>query len=208
MLAFRVTRPFSVMEAPIKMFSDKCSKLIIYEHTDSARPHIHGLMVDSQIGTDTMKNYIKKFLGKVEKTDWSFVTKDVNEKFIVYMSKGKLAPSYVKGFTDEQIEAHKNAWVTRPDIRKQMKLTYVVKETPAERKMRQEDMINEIIKRVQDSDDKSDQFIIGTIYRVVAVENKNMLSRYKVRDYYDSVFARIDNYTWLKRMVKMCEFKD
>lgn len=208
MLAFRITRPYNVLEAPMKLFADKCDKLIIYEHTDASRPHIHGLMVNPQIGTDTMKNYVRKYLKHVDKGDWSFVTKDVNEKFIVYMSKGKLAPSFVKGFTDDQVEAHKNDWVTNPVSKKQTKLTYIVKETTAERKMRQEDMIKEIVQRVSDSDDKSPEYIIGTIYRVVAVENCNMLSRYKVRDYYDSVFARIDNLSWLHQMKKMCEYKN
>lgn len=207
MLAFRITRPFHVLEAPVKLFAEKCEKLIVYEHTDASRPHVHGLMVNPQIGTDTMKNYVRKYLGKIEKTDWSFVTKDVNEKFIVYMSKGKLAPSFVKGFTDDQVEAYKNGWVNNPVLKRQTKLTYIVKETTEERKMRQEDMIKEIVRRVQESEDKSSEYIIGTIYRVVAVENRNMLSRYKVRDYYDSVYAKVDNLNWLRQMKKMCEYK-
>lgn len=210
MLAFRITRPFQVLEAPMKMYADNCDKLIVYEHVDASRPHIHGLMVNPKISTDTMKNYVRKFLGKIDKTDWSFVTKDVNEKFIVYMSKGKLAPSFVKGFTEDQIEAYRNDWVSNPTQKKQIKLTYVVKETPVERNMRQKDMVEEIVRRLKDSNDwnatRDPECVIHLIYRVVGVENKNMLSRYKVRDYYDTVMSQLDNKTWMKQMVQLCAY--
>lgn len=206
MIAFRITRPFQVLEASMKMYADNCEKLIVYEHVDASRPHIHGLIVDCKVGTDTLKNYVRKFLGKIDKTDWSFVTKDVNEKFIVYMSKGKLAPSFVKGFNEDQVEAYRNDWVSNP-LKKQTKLTYIVKETPAERKMRQEDMVNEIVKRYQESADKSPDFLIGTIYRVVSVENKNILGRYKVRDYYDTVVGRVNPTKWIDCMKKLCVYE-
>lgn len=204
MLAIRITRPFSALKSFFEKLDSFCNKLIVYEHTEAARPHVHGLIVDCKPTTDTLKNWIRDAVGKVDKSDWSFVSKNVNEQFITYMSKGKLAPSIAKGYTEEQVEAYTLAWENRPKQKVQARLTYVVKETPDERKMRQSDMVDEICRRCQE--DKSPQHIIQTIYRVVAVENRNVIGRYKVRDYYDVVMGRLEPRVWIADMVAMCAF--
>lgn len=208
MLAIRITKPFSSLKWFCEKIKEHSDKSIYYEHTESARPHVHGLIVNPTISTDTMKNWLRKHLGPIPKTDWSFVAKDVNEKFITYMSKGKLEPSYVFGFSDGEVNTYRGSWEDRPRKQMQTKLSYVVKETPDERRMRQEDMVKEIVRRVQLSEDKSTDFIIGTIYRVVSVENRTMLGRYKMRDYYDAVTAKVDYQGWLVNMRKIIAFRD
>lgn len=208
MLAIRITKPFSDLKWFCEKLNEYSDKSIYYEHTESARLHVHGLIVNPTVSTDTMKNWLRKHLGQIPKTDWSFVAKDVNEKFITYMSKGKLEPKYVSGFSDVQVSSYRDLWEDRPRKQVQTRLSYIVKETPEERKMRQEDMVKEIVRRVQLSEDQTTDFIIGTIYRVVSVENRTMLGRYKMRDYYDAVIAKTDYQGWLVNMKKIVSYKD
>lgn len=203
MLAIRITRPYSALTPFFDKLKDFSDKLIVYEHTESSRPHIHGLIVNCKPSTDTLKNWIKAVVGKVEKTDWSFVSKDVNEKFITYMSKGKLEPKTCVGFSEVQVSEYRDAWEDRR-THKQQRLTFVVKESQNERKARQTDMIAEIIKRVEQSEDQTAEFIIGTIYRVVAIDNRNVLGRFKLRDYYDTVLQQIRQEEWMHGMRKIC----
>lgn len=212
MLALRVTKSYAYLKPFFDRLVLKCDKLVAYQHDDASRVHVHALVVKSQISTDTMKNWIKSINKqvKIEKTDWSFVTKDVDEKFITYMSKGNLAPVCCHGFTDDQILAYKNAWVDKPRTDRKMKLSYVVKETPEQRKLRQEDMLKEIERRYNENELRyqSTRELIGLIYQVVAVENRNVLGRYKVRDYYDTIMAKVHKETWLNQMSILCAFKD
>lgn len=207
MLAFRVIRCYNDLKPFIEKLSNFCDRLIVYEHLEAARLHIHALVHNCKPTTDTLKNWIKAVVGKVLPSDWSFITENVNDKFPIYMSKGKLSPSFVKDYTEQQIEEFRLLWVDRPPLKRQSKLTFVVKETVAERKQRQEDMVKEIIKRVEVSEDQTPAFIIGTIHRVVCIENRNMLGRYKVRDYYDTVISHVHKQTWVMHMERLCLYK-
>lgn len=204
MLALRVTRSYAGLKSFFEKLSTNCDKLVAYQHDESSRVHVHALVVACKPSTDTLKNWIRTVVGPVEKTDWSFVTKNVNENFITYMSKGNLAPVCCYGFTNDQIEAYKAAWEHRPKSFKQTKLTYVVKETTEQRKMRQEDMIAEIVKRYSELKNPSSKDLIQLIYKVVSIENRNVLGRFKVRDYYDTIMARVANKDWLSAMDLLC----
>lgn len=203
MLALRVTRSYACLKPFFEKLSGYCDKLVAYQHDESSRVHVHALVVNCKPSTDTLKNWIRSCTGKVEKTDWSFVTKDVNDKFITYMSKGKLAPSCCYGFDNDQILAYQAAWEDRPKL-KQQRLTFVVKETTEQRKMRQEDMIAEIVKRYQSLDHPRPKELIQIIYKVVAIENRNVIGRYKIRDYYDTVMGRVEPSQWLDAMTQLC----
>lgn len=211
MLALRVTRSYQRLKPFFEKLSEKCDKLVAYQHDESSRVHVHALVVNCKPSTDTLKNWIREVVGKVDRSDWSFITQwegqPVNENFIIYMSKGVLAPNCCYGFTDDQIEVYRNAWVTRPKKIRQSRLTFVVKETTEQRKMRQEDMVKEIVKRYEEftPERKHDsKELIALIYQVVAVENKNVIGRYKVRDYYDTIMAKVHKEPWLSAMTRLC----
>lgn len=209
MLAIRVTRSFSDLRLFFEKLFEACEKLVVFEHVDASRIHIHALIVECRVSTDTLKNWIKQVVGPVNKTDWSFLEKDVNEQFITYMTKGVLEPVAVKGYAEEEIYVYRKAWVPRDKKKKQERITYVVKETVEQRKLRQEDMINEIVLRINKICETrnlvSTREVIQLIYQVVAIENKNMLGRYKLRDYYDTVTARTDPNSWVMAMENICK---
>lgn len=207
MLAFRVSRSFDELPSFITKLSESSTHLIVYEH-DATRVHIHGLVKDLKVSTDTLKNWIKHDCDttKFPKSDWSFITKDkqgnpVNDSFITYMSKGDLQPRYCKGFDSDVVEQYRLQW--KP-ITKQ-KVQYILKqENPHEAKKRQIDMIDEIVRRVESQKIVLTEDIIKVICDVVYKENRTIVGRYKIRDYYDMVVYCVRPQGYIELIKNLC----
>jgi len=109
--AIRLTYEYVQMASVVKRICDQADVVVVYEHDESERKHIHLYTEGLTATVQTIKNWIVKDLGcKVNKSDWSFKTaKDRN--FITYMSKGKLNPTKVKGISDVEIDTYRQRWV-------------------------------------------------------------------------------------------------
>jgi len=109
----RVTESYEALSGFIDKLALDCEKLVVYEH-NGTRKHIHFYAVNCRIKTDAIKTRIKKHLHVTvyDKSNWSFKSAD-DSGCITYMSKGTIEPSYVKGFTREEIIEHKDRWVER-----------------------------------------------------------------------------------------------
>jgi len=215
----RVRMTWFLIQSACELISTKVDKMIVYEHTPESNEenvHVHMYLTNTQVSTDTLKNYIRRFTKvSVKGNDfWSFKTeyipygstekKPIDTNCITYMAKGQLDPVYVKGFTQEEIDECKGRWDPSIGVKKSKtsKLMYVVKETHKESKLRQNEMVDEIVKRLKDADDLTGQNILKTIRQVVIIENKTICGRYKVRDYYDTVRAKIlQSNTWVSEMM-------
>lgn len=187
-----------------------CEHLVAYEHSEKAdNVHCHMMLIGCTVSTDTLKNYIRS-CGMVPPRAgnqfWSFkkCDDDLNTP-ITYMSKGKLTPFYVKGFTQEEIDTCKDRWVERtPETsRYQARLQYVVRESPSQAKKRKNDYIKEIMDIIQ-YDDK--EHIIRCILRVLN-ENHVVFGRYTIRDYYDTITARKHTDTFVNSMIEFCGYR-
>lgn len=206
-LAFRVSRSYDQLTTFITKLSNSSSKLIVYEH-DATRLHIHGLVIGCKVSTDTLKNWIKDALNceKFAKSDWSFITQDkqgnpVDDNFITYMSKGVLQPRYVLNYDDDYINQLKLQW--KPV--EKTKTQYILKqENPHQAKQRQIEMIDEICRRVDSTKSVLAEDIICIICEVVYRENKTVVGRYKIRDYYDMVLYRTQKSAFVKQLVNLC----
>lgn len=209
----RVTIPYDKFSVTIQRIEPHCKGLIIYEHSENIlNVHIHFLILGFTKSTDSLKGWIKKDTGlNFKATDWSFKTKykpfkedkerNVEKDCIVYMAKGYLEASYSMGITTDEINTYKLSWIDYRTARKQQRLTsYLVKETAKASKLRQNEMIDEIVKRLKESDDHTPDRILSLIRLVVMVENKTIIGRYKVRDYYDTVRGHVNPETWLESM--------
>lgn len=223
-LFIRVTLCSEFMRPAYSSLSEVCDKLLIYEHsretgTSAKETHVHMYMTGCKVSTDTLKNTIKRHAfttgSMVADTRrgngfWSFATQykkePVTSGCIPYMTKGKLDPVLNKGFTQEEIDTHKSAWVDITPLRKGTLTQYLTKpETQKESKMRQQDLITEIRRRykiqrvgnfntpVEDRPSELQNLnkitLINLIRQVVVVENKTILGRYKYRDYFDTILA-------------------
>lgn len=209
MLAIRLSFSYDKLTRVFSKIKDASDKVVVYQH-DSARVHVHALIVGCTVSTDTLKNWVRKECGIVPKTDWSFVTAQ-NEEFITYMSKGNLTPVFVSGYDMDQLDLFRSKWVERPKKDRSL-IQYRLKvENPQEQKKRQEDMVKEIVLRYKESGDNpanpTPSVIINLIRQVVVVENRTLLGRYKLRDYYDTVTAYTQEKTWIRHMELFCHYK-
>lgn len=118
--AVRLTRSYTDTRQVIEKFCEVSEKVLVYQHdsdTSVSRTHIHCYLCKVSVGTDTLKNYVKKVLGVVTPDEWSFKTtynkkrNKVDDGFVTYMSKGKLDPVYNKGFDPIDIMRLTQAWV-------------------------------------------------------------------------------------------------
>lgn len=204
-LFIRVKLSYFLFAPAIESFDKVCSRMAVYEHNENENNiHIHIYMEDVTCSTDTLKNYIRKVTRPGKGNEfWSFKEATDNGT-IRYMSKGIHDPKYLKGYTTEEIDAHKRLYVPMAG-KKQTKIMYIVKESQKESKLRQGDMINEIIKRISDEDDYTEERILKEIRQVVIVEQKCIIGRYKIRDYFDTIRARLLNpQSWIQEMKIIC----
>lgn len=186
MLAIRITLSYDRLEQTFSQIKDVSQRVIVYQH-DATRVHVHALIVGCTVSTDTLKNWVMREInGKLTRDSWSFKTAQ-NEEFITYMSKGSLTPVFVSGYQPEVIEAFRSKWVQQAPKSKSLVQYRLKIENPQEQKLRQQDMLKEIIIRYNESQNQTPSFLISLIRQVVVIEQKTLLGRYKLRDYYDTV---------------------
>lgn len=115
MFAVRITRDFD----QLRPFFDRVklhpqSVCIVFQHDsdeDVSRTHVHA-MISANVGsTDTLKRWVKDAVGPVDRYDWSFTRCREEDKYITYMSKGKLDPCLVHGIEYEKVTALRGSWV-------------------------------------------------------------------------------------------------
>lgn len=163
------------------------------------------------VSTDTIKNYCKRsgIDGGVRGSGWSFKSA-TDTGCITYMSKGNLEPSFVKGFTQEEIVSYRDSWVERTgktSAKYQTKLQYIVKESPIEAKKRKNDLIKEMInelgahKKTVNLEYYVDETIVRAIIKVLN-DNNVIFGRYTIRDYYDTICSRKYTDSFVDSMIK------
>ena len=123
--AFRVSSLYDETKEHLANLFELCEKVAIYQHDadeEISRTHIHGLLIGCTKGEDTIRN--RFFKGKYQSADYELKTRyevkeglmqvkrkyDVDEKYIIYMSKGVLDPMFLKVFTKEETDAFKAQW--------------------------------------------------------------------------------------------------
>lgn len=193
----RISRPYDQLREVFKGL--EAEFIVVYEHNEASRVHIHALLKECPIQLLGLKRRIEKVVGKVSKTDWSFKTTEITEQFITYMSKGKLDPVFVKGYTPERIASYRSAWI-EPEKKVQTKLT-----KPNDKATYRE--ILDEVKRIIPKDLKfyghSDvMYVVQNLTRVLN-EKKIITSRYKVRDLLDTLFREIDTESFNNSITRM-----
>jgi len=112
--AVRLTKSYEDCSGAILRIANVVERLIVYEH-EASRTHVHMLLDNCSVSTDTLKNYIKKELGVINSRDWSFKTAQKSvmsyANYIKYMYKGTNKPKYNKGFKEEEIAFAESLWI-------------------------------------------------------------------------------------------------
>lgn len=175
-----------------------CDALVIYEHTRDEtdpvnnRTHIHLVILGLQITVQGLKDRITSYLNtQVHKSDWSFKKiNNINEvpKILVYMSKGKYIPKYVRDFEIDNL-AIISAWENYGNLQRPMRQLKITQLGSKEYKQTYNDLIDKIINILEEGGDYQPRQIIETIISVFRKE-RIIIGRYKIRDIYDTVYMR------------------
>jgi len=204
MLSIRITNSYKELTDFCERLKPVCERVVIYEH-EASRTHIHGLLENCKVSTDTLKNWVKKSLNVTvyPKSDWSFTVAQ-DSKFITYMSKGLLQPKVVQGYTENEIEALRNQWVPVAKLVKEKTQYKLRSENPAQAKFRQNELMQMVKDRCKANNWNNMTEILQCIRQIVYVEHKTIVGRYKIRDFYDYVLSDLNEKKWIDEMEKIC----
>lgn len=132
--AVRITKSFSDLSGVVRAWALKADKMIVYEHVgdETEKVHIHLLMLGVSVDAERLKQIAQATNRNLGSGNgfWSFKTKvkkdtispNNSDKFITYMSKGKLEPSYNQGWDEATLARLKDAWVDQVNLSREQKL--------------------------------------------------------------------------------------
>lgn len=208
MYAIRISKTHNDFVNFFTKLDQVVDRYVFYQHDVPNNFHVHGLLVNCRVSTDTLKNYIRKDVGEVKASEWSFKTADSLD-FITYMSKGNLLPFALKGFEEAELKEYTSKWV-HVETKKRSMTQYKLKiENPKESKIRQNELMDMVLQRCREQGLKGGRPVLEVIRQVVYVDHKTIVGRYKIRDYYDYVMGNgVNNEAWLDSMEKLIYFKD
>lgn len=112
----RINGSYQDLSGVLSKLSDKCERLIAYEHAadeEVATTHIHFLMLNPHIDVEGYKKICKKMGHQRDRHGWKWESGKTWPSWdgaIVYMTKGRLRPVFLKGFTQEEAETARLKW--------------------------------------------------------------------------------------------------
>lgn len=197
--AIRITRSNCDISGVYDKFASVSTMVVVYEHPDEGNVHVHMLVMGCKVGTDTLKNYIRKEIGTVSAKDWSFKAK-ANKDFIAYMSKGKYDPVYVHDISADEISVFKAQGYDKKNIRlEDGKFIKPVKEVVKKTKR---ELVELMVSTIDLNGTTRD--VMNGIKKVL-VKHNQVIGNYKVIEFYDAVMMYGNDEKWLDRVVYMCE---
>jgi len=206
--AIRITRPYKDLSPFTDYLKDCCDKVVVYEH-EADRRHVHGLLIQCKVATDTLKYNIKKVLNvsSFPKTDWSFKTEHkggaIDDNFIIYMAKGKLDPVFVHGYSDAELYEYRSKWVEQPYTSKGFVQYKLISEKPATQKQRLNQLLEPVINAYHKHEIRHPREVVNMICQIIRRE-KLIVGRYKIRDYYDYVMNQVNESEWNDQIFSLC----
>jgi len=130
--ALRITRDYTSLTALVMDWAEVSGKCLVYQHDadeEVKATHCHFLIEQCEVKEGALIKRGLKHIQLKGNNDWSFVQKEYNgnvEKYITYMTKGKLDPVYNKGYEPSYLEECKKRWVDYTQIQKEPKALSLV----------------------------------------------------------------------------------
>lgn len=114
----RVSREYSVLKQLVEHISEKSSKVVIYQHEaddEISRTHIHVAIFGYSMSKPTLISRMEELVPDWEggNPDYSCKKWDGKIKYITYMTKGHISPSYIKEYTEEELEEARSLWTEK-----------------------------------------------------------------------------------------------
>lgn len=198
--AIRVSRDYETIKLWFDTFT--YDKLIVYEHPkdeEISRTHCHILVYGLNVKSDNLKYHLKKIDPTLNgRIDWSFSDKEVDDKFITYMSKGKYDPVLVFGYTKPEVDEYTTKWVNPCKMSVENGMLVIDKPVKEVKKKTKRDLIELMKSRYLETMDTEE---ICKVIRKVLVDNNEVLGMYKVMDYYDALLMYADKHRFIDMVV-------
>jgi len=191
-VAPRVSLPYMDLSGVIKTWADQCETLVVYEHVADSqvkKTHVHLLMVGIRVGVEQLKNLAKRHIvpGKGQ-AFWKWESKTPpDESFITYMSKGKLAPKFIKNISPAQIEEWRLKWVD-PAAKSNSSETgnvYIVSKKPPPKTISRKELLAEMTENyyLKKLDDTKRREVVQLICQILRKYGFG-INPYHVREYF------------------------
>lgn len=193
--AVRISRPSCDLSGVYDRISGVSTLLVVYEHPDVSNVHVHMLILGCSVGTDTLKNYVRKELGTVLAKDWSFKAK-ANKDFIAYMSKGKYDPVHMYGIGSDEIAIYKAQGYDKKHFR--LEGGKLVKPVKAVVKKTKRELIEVMVANIN-PDATTYEVVKGV--RKVLVDHNEVIGSYKVLEYVDAFLMYGNEHRWIDNLV-------
>lgn len=211
--AVRITRPYDALQEVVVKFVNACKNVVVYEHEEDAkvaRTHCHLLLVGCPVSTDTLKNWIKKRLGDVNKSDWSFKAAPLelqeNLGFITYASKGKHEPKFNNLVSPDCLAELTAKWVDPAERRIKYQDGKLVKEVDDAKPVTKQALLQLMIAEIGDTPAGVKDVLRGI--RKVLIAQNCVIGQYKVLDYYDAYMMYARKEDWLHVLAARIERRD
>lgn len=195
-LAVRISRSYEEVYDWVNDLT--ADKILVYQHDaddEVKRTHIHMLLIGSTLKPDALKARYKKLYGNIEAKDWSFKKSDGDVKYITYMSKGIIPPSFSKGYTVSEIEEYTKQWVDKTNLK--LENGKFVRDINEPNQKTKHQLLEQMRSELCSTNTTRD---ILKIIRKVLVQNKVIIGQYKMMDYYDSLMMYDRKEEWLEGM--------
>lgn len=218
-VAVRLTaNKFELLDWMIKVRAN-ADRVIFFQHDKDekvSRTHVHGILLGLKVTVQTLKDWLtydtKWAPTQWNRSNWSFKETyknklgdkvPVDEKMITYMAKGSLTPCFddkvTKGFPDWK--AYRDLWI-EPTLRQKDLLEFG---EDHDSKITQWEMLNQMKARLNVyTRDPTDEEIVQEILNVF-YHNHKLVSRYKVRDFFDSIKAERDPRAFVQQIILLCK---
>lgn len=120
--AVRITHSYDIAKKIVAMWALKSTKMAVFQHVGekTEKPHIHLSLEGTSVDKKQLRN-LAASTGIPVKGNEYMSFKDLSsqgEKYFIYMTKGKYDASYLKGYTEEDVQRWKSQWVESEEYQK------------------------------------------------------------------------------------------
>jgi len=207
----RVSLSYADMSGVVEKWSQTCEKMVVYQHDpdkEVPRTHVHMLLINCK---HKSPEQLKRMFHEAHETDrkgndlWAWTHKDFpnpDETFIPYMTKGNIAPVFVKNYSPAELEDARTQWKdTTPTPKGKCLLNDAgeVKDKP-KKKTRREivKIIDERYKKLKIETEKPHTMFVNKCEEITRItlevlkEEEKIYRRSQVQEYRDTVLGLND----------------
>jgi len=217
--------PYNDISGIIQVWSETCESMAVYEHDPDQgckSVHVHMILLGCKYKTpEGLKRLYYKMYPDANTADgnglWSWTNQDwpvPDINFVTYMTKGVLAPKFVKNISADKLEELRGKW-SEPTPKPLVQSVIELKEPKLTKHIIMLKVIQMILAQPEHTEkteqqrkhllENLDDTLWFKFIRKVLVENQQMIGLYKVIDIYDSCMMYYSKEKFLSNCLHVLE---